>query len=94
MADQPLNDNLAAVPGLQEPDAHGQAAMLLVESLIHGLIANSVMTVEQAVEVVDIATEVKAEIALDLGDTQVTSKKSLSLLGAIASSLRSDLPRG
>ena len=75
------------------PDAHGQAAMLLVESLIHGLIARSVIKVEDAVEIVEIAAEVKEEIAVDLGDSPATMQKSLTLLGAISASLKVDLPR-
>lgn len=60
-----LNDNSAAVHG---PDAHGQAALLLVESLIHGLLARRLITVADAVEIVDVAAEVKVDVAGDLGD--------------------------
>jgi hypothetical protein len=86
------NDNHAypATARPREPDAHGQAAMLLVESLIHGLIARSVITVADAVEIVDVAAEVKAEIASDLGDTPETMRHSLYLLAAISDSLRPD----
>lgn len=84
------NDNHAYPPTARppEPDAHGQAAMLLVESLIHGLIARSVITVADAVEIVEVAAEVKAEIASDLGDTPETMRHSLNLLAAISDSLR------
>ena len=41
--------------------------MLLVESLIHGLIARSVISVAEAVEIVEVAAEVKTEIAEELG---------------------------
>ncbi len=40
------NDDSAAgesVPSM--PDAHGHAALLLVESLIHGLLARSIITI-------------------------------------------------
>lgn len=91
-----LNDNevghAAAVP--REPDAHGQAAMLLVESLIHGLIARSALSVREAIEIVEVAAEVKIEIGADLGDSPATMRRSLALLGAISSSLRQDLEPG
>jgi hypothetical protein len=86
------NDNhpaLAAAP-LREPDAHGQAAMLLVESLLHGLIARAMINVEEAIEIVDTAAEVKAEVAADLGDSPRTMRHSLALLEAISRSLRGE----
>ena len=93
MADETHTDGGArADPGLREPDAHGQAAMLLVESLIHGLIARSVISVADAIEIVDVATEVKADIAEGLGDSPATMRKSLALLGAISASLMRDVP--
>lgn len=76
------------------PDAHGQAAMLLVESLIHGLIARSVISVDDAIEIVGVAAEVKEEVADELGDSAATMAKSLTLLGAIRASLNNDLPSG
>lgn len=81
------NDNAAAVHG---PDAHGQAALLLVESLIHGLLERRLITVADAVEIVDVATEVKLDVAGDLGDSPANLRKSLALLAAISSSLVRD----
>jgi hypothetical protein len=75
-----------------EPDAHGQAAMLLVESLIHGLIARSVISTEEAIEIVDVAAEIKAEVAADLGDSPATMQHSLALLASISQSLKGDAP--
>ena len=75
----------------REPDAHGQAAMLLVESLIHGLVSRSVISVEEAIEIVEIAAEVKAEIAIDLGDSPEALHRSLTMLESISSSLRQDV---
>lgn len=66
--------------------------MLLVESLIHGLIARNVIAVTDAVEIVDIAVEVKTDIAGDLGDSPANLRKSLGLLQAISTSLSRDLP--
>lgn len=73
-----------------EPDAHGQAAILLVESLIHGLVDRSVISIGDAMEVVEAAAEVKADIAADLGDSADTLDRSLTILAAIRDSLRID----
>ncbi|SHG12103.1 hypothetical protein SAMN02745157_3658, partial [Kaistia soli DSM 19436] len=75
-----------------QPDAHGHAAMLLVESLIHGLIARSVISVAEAVEIVEVAVEVKTEIAVDRGDSPAELEKALAILGAISASLQLDMP--
>ena len=91
-----INDNHPA-PGAaprREPDAHGQAAMLLVESLIHGLIARSVISTKEAIEIVDTAAEVKAEVAVQLGDSPATMQHSLALLESISRSLKGDAPDG
>ena len=73
--------------------SHGQDAMLLVEGLIHCLIAKSVINTEEAIDIVNTAAEVKEEIAASLGDSAATMQKSLALLEAISSSLRYDLPQ-
>ena len=67
MTDETSNDNMRAYADARSsgPDAHGQAAMLLVESLIQGLIARSVITVADAVELVDTAAEVTEALAAD-----------------------------
>ena len=90
------NDNhpVPALAPVREPDAHGQAAMLLVESLIHGLVARSVISTEEAIEIVDTAAEVKVEVAADLGDSPETMRGSLALLEAISRSLNGDSPQG
>ena len=87
------NDNGDAVAShtVAEPDAHGQAAMLLSESILHGLIARSVITIPDAIEIVETAEDVRAEIAADLEDTLPTTHKSLSLLRAIRLSLSLDV---
>jgi hypothetical protein len=86
------NDNHAypAVGRTPEPDAHGQAAMLLVESLIHGLVDRSVVSAEVAIEIVEAAAEVKVDIAGELGDSPKTMLRSLTLLTSISDSLRLD----
>ena len=85
------NDNTHGTVASGGPDAHGQAAMLLVESLIHGLIARSVISTADAVEIVGVAAEVKEEMAADLGDSPQTLHKSLNLLTAISASLERDI---
>lgn len=84
------NEGLCPVVRSEAPDPHGQAAMLLVESLIHGLIERSILTVAQAVEIVTIAMDVKIEIAADVGDEDDTRDRSLALLSSIRGSLRTD----
>lgn len=84
------NDPARGAAPLREPDAHGQAAMLLVESLIHGLIARSAISVEEAVEIVEMAAEVKAEVAAELGDSPGTLLRSLALLESISRSLKGE----
>lgn len=74
----------------REPDAHGQAAILLVESLIHGLVAKAALSVEEAIEIVSIAGEVKQEYALEMGDAPATMKRSLEILNAIHASLKTE----
>jgi hypothetical protein len=92
MANQ-MNDNegFKPVPRLAEPDPYGQSALLLVESLIHGLVARSILTLDEAVDVLTVALDVKDEIAADLGDSQYTKDKSMELLAAIRASLSNDL---
>lgn len=75
------------------PEPYGQAALLLVESLIHGLIARSALTVEQAIEIIQIAADVKQDEADHVGETPATLKNALHLLNSISASLMHDLPR-
>jgi hypothetical protein len=92
MTDKISNDNNRSVADaeLRGPDAHGQAAMLLVESLIHGLIERSALTVTEAIEIVEVASQIKTEVADALGDSPATMRKSLALLSAISASLMLD----
>ena len=89
------NDNhLETDAPRREPDAHGQAALLLVESLIHDLVGRSVISVQEAIDIVEVAAEVKAEVAADLGDSPATMRHSLALLESIGRSLRGDVRGG
>lgn len=78
-------------PRAREFDPHGHAAILLIESLIHGLIEKEVLSVAEAVEIVDVATEVKSELGAELGELTPASRTSINLLQDIGASLRFDL---
>jgi hypothetical protein len=75
----------------REPDAHGQAALLLVESLIHELIEQSLISVEQAIGVIQVAADVNLEIGQARGDSPDHIRRSLNLLDSISASLNIDL---
>lgn len=91
------NDNAAAASGGKSwrgLEPHGEAALLLSESLLHGLIAASVITVQQAAEIVANAVEVSQELADVNGLPPAGETSSLALLTTIRSSLAFDLPHG
>ena len=84
----PTNDNhtIAQNP----PDAHGQAALLLVESLIHGLCEHSVLTTGVAIEIVERAVSVQSDFARAADGAGAPMWASHALLLSIAASLRID----
>lgn len=75
-----------------EPDAHGQAALLLAESILHALIAGGALTHAQAVEVVRVAAEVKVEVAEAAGESKGRMEESLTLLKRMTASFEADEP--
>ena len=77
-------------PAVVEPDAHGQAALLLTESLIHMLVETRVLTNSQAIEVVRVAAEVKLEVAVAAGESNGRMRESLTLLSKMEDSFRAD----
>ena len=89
MADEYSNDNTLGPRSAAEPDAHGRAAILLVESLIHGLIERKLLTLAEAVEVVDTATEVEDDAGLE-ADTS-GRRQSITILQNIKFSLKRDI---
>jgi hypothetical protein len=93
MTEDTSNDNEVRRGIGPEDGPSGEAALLLVESLLHGLVAREVISVEDAIEFVSIATEVKEDIARDGDHPTDTAVKALSLLEAIRASLEGDLPR-
>ncbi len=72
-------------------DPFGRAAILLVESLIHGLVSKSVISVPEAVEIVDIAADVRGEAGAEFDESRATTRRSLALLDSISTSLRSGM---
>lgn len=88
----PVEDGQSAgiFSGIQEPDAHGQAALLLAESMLHTLVDRAVLTAAQATSVVETAAEVKVELATSAGESKERMDASLSLLSRIAASFAAD----
>jgi hypothetical protein len=72
------------------PDPHGQAAILLVESLIHALVARAALSIDDAVDVVSVAVDATIEIAAERGDADDRHDPAAALLVAILASLRID----
>ncbi|MGF7151919.1 hypothetical protein FHS96_005587 [Sphingomonas zeicaulis] len=85
---QPLSGFKQSVLGGAEPQ--GEAAILLVESLIHGLIARSVISAEDALEIVTVAIDVCTDIA-DVAEDASKFKGVQTALQNIALSLSHDV---
>lgn len=87
------NDNGSEPSGLplHSSDAHGQAALVLVESLIHGLIERSVLTTLDAVEIIERAEEVQADAATAADGAGAKMWQSHGLLSAMSQSLQYDI---
>ena len=71
-------------------DGHGRAALLLVESLIHGLASRSVLSVSEAIEIIEVAAEVEYELAHVAGH-DMDGHDARSLLVPMVNSLKVDL---
>ena len=69
--------------------AQDSAALLLVESLINGLIARSILSVQDAIDIIDIAADVEGQ--LDDAALAPLIGEFESLLEPMARSLRGDL---
>jgi hypothetical protein len=83
-------NGVPAPPAIIEPDAHGQAALLLAESLIHTLVENATLSNVEAVELIRIAAEVKVEVAVAAHESDGRMQESLALLSKMASSFETD----
>lgn len=89
MPNNPLDRPHDGFPGKGEvTDAHGRAALLLVESLIHALKSRAILTLREAIDIIESAAEVERDI-MESGD-QGAAIPTL-LLAPIAASLRIDL---
>jgi hypothetical protein len=70
-----------------QPDAQGQAALLLLESLIHSLLDNGALTKAQALEAIESAMQVKEESAEEKKEPARTLRKSLGLMNNMKQSI-------
>ena len=68
-------------------DPHGEAALLLVESLLHEMMESTILTGEQALAAVQTAVDTEAEIAFDRQGAPASRPEAGALLGAIRHSL-------
>ena len=84
------NDRIAPTPLLEEPDAHGQAALLLAESTLHMLVESGVLDNRAAITAVQAAAEVKVEVATVTGESEGRMQQSLDLLSRIQASFETD----
>jgi hypothetical protein len=73
-------------------DGHGRAALLLVESLIHGLAERSILTVAEAVSIMETALDAQIAITDDAARPTSSMRQAGALLSALVESLRIDLP--
>ena len=93
MSEDPAKDDIPnGRVSPSEADPFGHASLSIVESLIHGLIANGAISVADAVEIVEVAADVKTEIGAKLGHSPASLRRSLTLVKCISDSLRYDLP--
>ncbi len=76
----------AAVAAGTEPDAHGQAALLLSESILHALVETNALSADEAMSVIQTTCEVKVEVAQRAGESNTRMEESLGLLRAIHAS--------
>ena len=86
------NENtLVPLPPSDEPDAHGQAALILIESILHALVEKDVLTTHEALDAIHTAHEVKTEIATRAHESESRMQESLELLKRIAMTFEVDL---
>lgn len=89
MPDSNSGDDHKPFAATMKEAREGAAALLLVESLIHGLVKRSILPVQDAVDIIQVAGEVERELhptglAPPFGDFR-------SVLAPIARSLEGDL---
>lgn len=90
-----MNDNDAAeAPSIDagpSPLPYGYAAYLLIESLLHELIARGAISTEDAIGIVGIAID--TNVALADSQTDLPTRSSAELLQRLSLSLRADMSR-
>ena len=88
-----LNDNSEEPSPDARPVVDGQAkaAILLVESLIHGLIERNLISVSDALNIIETAAAADAEINADNGPHPARLRDATTVLGSISSSLQCDI---
>lgn len=92
MSHQANDDRVTSIPpAVGEPDAHGQAALILAESILHGLVDDKTMTPAKALDIVRSAEEIKTEVAGLAGESKIRINESLELLKRIRTSLEKDV---
>ena len=74
----------------EEPDAHGQAALILAEGILHSLVECGVLSADYAASVVQTACDVKFDVAIEASESSRRMNDSLALLARIATSFSSD----
>ena len=72
------------------PDPHGQAALLLVESMLHVLLEKGALTIEEALVITTAAAEVKEEVLAEQSEPESLGRFSLELIERITASLKID----
>lgn len=81
-----MTTTTAAAASPTEPDAHGQAALMLAESILHALVEEGVLSPDQVASVLRTACEVKTEIATAAGESSRRMHESLALVRSVATS--------
>lgn len=71
-------------------DAHGQAALVLVESLIHGMVHRGLITTLDAVSLLEGASQAQTDIADD-SPAAHSPRLAIELIARIIASLKTDL---
>lgn len=71
-------------------DAHGHAALLLLEALIHGLCEKDVLSRNDAIDIVDSAASVQLDVSDAATASQAAMRQAHALLVAIAGSFQID----
>jgi hypothetical protein len=87
-----LNDNDPefGVPPPDPPGSQGRAALLLVESLLHGLCENHTLKICDAIAIAERALDVQQDYADAAGRAEIPEWRALALLQSIKTSLEAE----